>query len=183
LADVVRAGKALYVGASSMWAWQLAKMLSLAGQRGWPRFVTMQNHYNLLYREEEREMIPLCRAEGLGLIPWSPLARGLLARNRQTGTVRSRTDDFATRLYAGTAESDDKVIARVQTLATAHGVPPARIALAWLLHKPGVTAPIVGASKPQHLEDAVGALSVKLTVQEIASIEEPYVPHPVAGHE
>jgi aryl-alcohol dehydrogenase (NADP+) len=183
LADVVRAGKALYVGASSMWAWQLAKMLSLAGQRGWPRFVTMQNHYNLLYREEEREMIPLCRAEGLGLIPWSPLARGLLARNRQTGTVRSRTDDFATRLYAGTAESDDKVIARVQTLATAHGVPPARIALAWLLHKPGVTAPIVGASKPQHLEDAVGALSVKLTVQEIASLEEPYVPHPVAGHE
>ena len=183
LADVVRAGKALYVGASSMWAWQLAKMLSLAGQRGWPRFVTMQNHYNLLYREEEREMIPLCRAEGLGLIPWSPLARGLLARNRQTGTVRSRTDDFATRLYAGTAESDDKVIGRVQTLAAAHGVPPARIALAWLLHKPGVTAPIVGASKPQHLEDAVGALSVKLTVQEIASLEEPYVPHPVAGHE
>ena len=183
LADVVRAGKALYVGASSMWAWQLAKMLSLAGQRGWPRFVTMQNHYNLLYREEEREMIPLCRAEGLGLIPWSPLARGLLARNRQTGTVRSRTDDFAKTLYSKTAESDDKVIAGVQTLATAHGVPPARIALAWLLHKPGVTAPIVGASKPQHLEDAVGALSVKLTVQEIASIEEPYVPHPVAGHE
>ena len=183
LADVVRAGKALYVGASSMWAWQLAKMLSLAGQRGWPRFVTMQNHYNLLYREEEREMIPLCRAEGLGLIPWSPLARGLLARNRQTGTVRSRTDDFAKTLYSKTAESDDKVIARVQTLATAHGVPPARIALAWLLHKPGVTAPIVGASKPQHLEDAVGALSVKLTVQEIASIEEPYVPRPVAGHE
>jgi len=183
LADVVRAGKALYVGASSMWAWQLAKMLSLAGQRGWPRFVTMQNHYNLLYREEEREMIPLCRAEGLGLIPWSPLARGLLARNRQTGTVRSRTDDFAKTLYSKTAESDDKVIAGVQTLATAHGVPPARIALAWLLHKPGVTAPIVGASKPQHLEDAVGALSVKLTVQEIASIEEPYVPRPVAGHE
>jgi aryl-alcohol dehydrogenase (NADP+) len=183
LNDVVRAGKALYVGASSMWAWQLAKMLHLAGQRGWPRFVTMQNHYNLLYREEEREMIPLCRAEGLGLIPWSPLARGLLARSRQAGTVRSRTDDFATRLYAGTAESDAKVIARVQTVAAAHGVPPARIALAWLLHKPEITAPIVGASKPQHLEDAVGALSVKLTAEEIKTLEEPYIPHPVAGHE
>src|SRR5208337_3096934 len=120
LADVVRAGKALYVGASSMWAWQLAKMLHLAGQRGWPRFVTMQNHYNLLYREEEREMIPLCRAEGLGLIPWSPLARGLLARNRHAGTIRSKTDDFATRLYAGTAESDERVIARLQTVAAAH---------------------------------------------------------------
>ena len=183
LADVVRAGKALYVGASSMWAWQLANMLSLAGQRGWPRFVTMQNHYNLLYREEEREMIPLCRAEGLGLIPWSPLARGLLARSRQVGTVRSKTDDFATSLYAGTTESDDKVIARVQALAAAHGVPPARIALAWLLHKPGVTAPIVGASKPQHLEDAVGALSIKLTAEEMVSLEQPYVPHPVVGHE
>ena len=183
LADVVRAGKALYVGASSMWAWQLAKMLSLAGQRGWPRFVTMQNHYNLLYREEEREMIPLCRAEGLGLIPWSPLARGLLARSRQVGTVRSKTDDFANRLYAGTAESDDKVIARVQALAAAHGVPPARIALAWLLHKPGVIAPIVGASKPQHLEDAIRALSIKLTAEEIKTLEEPYVPHAVVGHE
>jgi aryl-alcohol dehydrogenase (NADP+) len=183
LHDVVRAGKALYVGASSMWAWQLAKMLSLAGQRGWPRFVTMQNHYNLLYREEEREMIPLCRAEGIGLIPWSPLARGLLARNRQAGTVRSKTDDFAKRLYEGTAESDDQVIARVQTLAAAHGVPPARIALAWMLHKPGITAPIVGASKPQHIEDAVGALSIKLCPEELKTLEEPYVPHPIAGHE
>lgn len=183
LADVVRSGKALYVGASSMWAWQLAKMLGLAGQRGWPRFVTMQNHYNLLYREEEREIIPLCRAEGIGLIPWSPLARGLLARSRQTGTVRSKTDDFATRLYAGTTESDDKVIARVQALAAAKAVPPARIALAWLLHKPGVTAPIVGASKPPHLQDAVGALSIKLTAEEIRTLEEPYVPHPVVGHE
>ena len=143
----------------------------------------MQNHYNLLYREEEREMIPLCRAEGIGLIPWSPLARGLLARTRQTGTVRSKTDEFAKRLYAGTAESDDKVIACVQTLAAAHGVPPARIALAWMLHKPGITAPIVGASKPQHLEDAVGALSIKLTPEELASLEQPYVPHPIAGHE
>jgi aryl-alcohol dehydrogenase (NADP+) len=183
LADVVRAGKALYLGASSMWAWQLAKMLGLAGQRSWPRFVTMQNHYNLLYREEEREIIPLCRAEGIGLIPWSPLARGLLARSRQVGTVRSRTDDFATRLYAATNESDDKVIARVQALAAAKGVPPARIALAWLLHKPAVTAPIVGASKPQHLEDAVGALSIKLTAEEMLSLEQPYVPHLVVGHE
>jgi aryl-alcohol dehydrogenase (NADP+) len=183
LNDVVRAGKALYVGASSMWAWQLSKMLHLAGQRGWARFVTMQNHYNLLYREEEREMIPFCRSEGIGLIPWSPLARGLLARSRETGTVRSKTDDFATKLYAGTAESDNKVIARVQTLAEAYGVPPARIALAWMLHKPGIAAPIVGASKPQHLEDAVGALGIKLPAEEITSLEEPYVPHPIAGHE
>src|SRR5664280_1589573 len=179
LADVVRAGKALYVGASSMWAWQLAKMLALAERHGWPRFVTMQNHYNLLYREEEREMIPLCRAEGLGLIPWSPLARGLLARSRQAGTVRSKTDDFAKKLYEGTAAADEKVIARVQALAAAKGVAPARIALAWLLHKPAVTAPIVGASKPQHLEDAIGALSIKLTAEEMVSLEQPYVPHPV----
>ena len=183
LHDVVRVGKALYIGASSMWAWQLAKMLSLAGQRGWPRFVTMQNHYNLLNREEEREMIPLCRAEGLGLIPWSPLARGRLARNREAGTVRARTDEYAKSLYAATAESDDKVIASVQTVAAAHGVPPARIALAWLLHKPGLTAPIVGASKPQHLENAVAAVGLKLTADEIKQLEEPYVPHAVAGHE
>jgi aryl-alcohol dehydrogenase-like predicted oxidoreductase len=183
LADVVRAGKALYVGASSMWAWQLAKMLSLAGERGWPRFVTMQNHYNLLYREEEREMIPLCRTEGLGLIPWSPLARGQLARPPQAGTVRSNTDEYAKSLYGGTAAADDKVIVRVQTMAAAKGVPPARIALAWLLHKPAVTAPIVGASKPRHIEDAVGALSIKLTAEEIKTLEEPYVPHAVAGHE
>jgi aryl-alcohol dehydrogenase (NADP+) len=183
LHHVVRAGKALYVGASSMWVWQFAKMLHLAGQHGWPRFVTMQNHYNLLYREEEREMIPFCRAEGIGLIPWSPLARGRLARQPQAGTVRSKTDDFAKTLYGGTTESDEKVVARVQNLAAARGVPPARIALAWLLHKPAVTAPIVGASKPQHLEDAVAALSLKLTAEEIKTLEEPYVPHPIAGHE
>ncbi len=183
LADVVRAGKALYVGASSMWAWQLAKMLSLAGQRGWPRFVTMQNHYNLLYREEEREMIPLCRTEGIGVIPWSPLARGRLARSPQAGTVRSKTDEYAKSLYGGTAAADDKVITRVQDMAAAKGVPPARIGLAWLLHKPAVTAPIVGASKPQHIEDAVGALSIKLTTEEIKALEESYVPHPVLGHE
>ena len=183
LADVVRAGKALYVGASSMWVWQFAKMLQLAGQHGWPRFVTMQNHYNLLYREEEREMIPFCRAEGIGIIPWSPLARGKLARPRETGTVRSKTDDYAKSLYDGTAEADDRVIARLQDVAAARGVPPARIALAWMLHKPGITAPIVGASKPHHLEDAVAALSIKLTSEEIKVLEEHYVPHPVAGHE
>jgi aryl-alcohol dehydrogenase (NADP+) len=183
LHDVVRAGKALYVGASSMWAWQLAKMLHLAGQRSWPRFVTMQNHYNLLYREEEREMIPFCRAEGIGLIPWSPLARGRLARQPQASTVRSKTDDFAKTLYSKTTESDEKVIARLQELAEARVVPPAQVALAWLLHKPGVTAPIIGASKPQHLENAIAALSLKLTPEEIKILEEPYVPHPIAGHE
>jgi 1-deoxyxylulose-5-phosphate synthase len=183
LNDVVRAGKALYIGASSMWAWQLAKMLELAEQHGWSRFVTMQNHYNLLYREEEREMIPLCRAEGLGLIPWSPLARGTLARPREAGTVRARTDEYAKTLYAATIESDNKVIERVQGLAAAHGVPPAQIALAWLLHKPGVVAPIVGASKPQHLQDALAALKVQLTEADMKKLEESYVPHAVVGHE
>ena len=183
LNDVVRAGKALYVGASSMWVWQLAKMLQLAGQRSWPRFVTMQNHYNLLYREEEREMIPFCRAEGIGLIPWSPLARGRLARQPKAGTVRSKTDDFAKTLYSKTTESDDKVTGRLQSVAEARGVPSAQVALAWLLHKPMVTAPIVGASKAQHLEDAVAAVSLKLTAEEIKALEEPYVPHPIAGHE
>ena len=183
LHDVVKAGKVRYIGASSMYAWQFAKALYVADLHGWTRFVSMQNHYNLLYREEEREMIPLCRAEGLGLIPWSPLARGQLARPLQAGTVRSNTDEYAKSLYGGTAAADDKVIARVQTMAAAKGVPPARIALAWLLHKPAVTAPIVGASKPRHIEDAVGALGIKLTAEEIKTLEEPYVPHAVAGHE
>jgi len=183
LQDVVRAGKALYVGASSMWVWQFAKLLQLAERHGWPRFATMQNHYNLLYREEEREMIPFCRAEGIGLIPWSPLARGKLARAAEAGTTRSRSDDFVKKLYGSTAEADGKVIARVQAVATARGVPPAQIALAWLLHQPGVTAPIVGASKPSHLADAIAALSLKLTGEEIKALEEHYVPHPVAGHE
>ena len=183
LHDVVRAGKARYLGASSMWAWQFAKMLCAAERRGWSRFATMQNHYNLLYREEEREMIPLCRAEGIGLIPWSPLARGALARNRRSGTVRAGTDEYAKRLYEKTADADGRVIELVEALAVAHAVPPARIALAWLLHKPGVTAPIIGASKPQHLEDALAALSIRLTPEEMARLEEPYVPHPIAGHE
>ena len=183
LHDVVRVGKARYLGASSMWAWQFARMLFVAEQHGWTRFVTMQNHYNLIYREEEREMIPLCRAEGIGLIPWSPLARGVLAGNRRAGTVRSKTDEYAKRLYEQTAASDQRVIERVETVAAAHGVPPARIALAWLLHKPGITAPIIGASKSHHLPDAVAALTIKLTSEEIATLEEPYLPHAIAGHE
>jgi len=182
LHDVVRAGKALYLGASSMWAWQFSAMLHLAEARGWTPFVTMQNHYNLLYREEEREMIPLCRSEGIGLIPWSPLARGLLAA-READTVRARTDAYAKQIYGGMVESDQKVIARVRSIAEAHGVPPAQIALAWILHKPGITAPILGASKPHHLADALAALRIKLTLEEIAALEEPYVPHPIAGHE
>jgi 1-deoxyxylulose-5-phosphate synthase len=183
LHDVVRAGKALYVGASSMWAWQFANMLHKAERHGWPRFVTMQNHYNLLYREEEREMIPCCRAEGIGLIPWSPLARGRLIRPRQADTVRSQTDAYAGTLYDATAEWDGKVIACLQDIAAARGVPPAQIALAWMLQKPWITAPIVGASKSHHLGDAIAALNLKLTAEEIKALEVPYVPHPIAGHE
>src|SRR5882724_774709 len=182
LNDVVRAGKARYLGASSMWAWQFSTMLHLARARGWTRFVSMQNHYNLIYREEEREMIPLCRAEGIGLIPWSPLARGLLA-GRAADTVRARTDVYAKQIYGGMIESDQKVIDRVRTIAKTHEVPPAQIALAWILHKPGITAPILGASKPHHIDDALAALKIKLTPEEIAALEEPYVPHPIAGHE
>ena len=180
---LVRAGKVLYIGASSMFAWQFAQMLGLSDMRGLARFSTMQNHYNLLYREEEREMIPLCLAEGIGLIPWSPLARGLLAGNRTEGTVRSRTDDFANKLYGKEiVDSDQKVVAQLQSLAEKKGLPPAQIALAWHLHKPGIVAPIVGASKPKHLEDALASLSVELSAEEIALLEKPYVPHPIAGH-
>src|SRR5260370_99685 len=182
LDDVVRAGKALYIGASSMYAWQFAKMLYTADRCGFRRFVTMQNHYNLIYREEEREMIPLCRAEGIGLIPWSPLARGLLA-GRAADTVPARTDVYAKQIYGGMIESDQKVIDRVRTIAKTHQVPPAQIALAGILHKPGITAPILGASKPHHIDDALAALKIKLTPEEIAALEEPYVPHPIAGHE
>jgi aryl-alcohol dehydrogenase (NADP+) len=182
LNDVVRGGKARYLGASSMWAWQLAKMLHVSADKGWSRFVTMQNHYNLIYREEEREMIPLCRDEGIGIIPWSPLARGLLA-GRPTSTVRAQTDEYAKLLYGNVAASDEKVIERLRKTAAAHEVPAAQIALAWILHKPGITAPIVGVSKPHHLQDALGALKLKLTPEEIRNLEEPYVPHPIAGHE
>jgi aryl-alcohol dehydrogenase-like predicted oxidoreductase len=178
LHDVVKSGKAMYIGASSMWTWQFAKMLHLQQSRGWTRFVTMQNHYNLVYREEEREMIPLCLDEGIGLIPWSPLARGFLAGKRQT--EREKTDDFAHQMYY--TEADDAVVDRVVALAEKRGVRPAQIALAWILHKPGVTAPIVGASKMEQLEDAIASLEISLTPEEIASLEEPYRPHGVLGH-
>jgi aryl-alcohol dehydrogenase-like predicted oxidoreductase len=181
---VVRAGKALYVGASSMYAWQMATMLHTADRLGLPRFVSMQNHYNLVYREEEREMNPLCRAEGVGLIPWSPLARGFLAGNRRKEdfgeTTRAKTDDYAKRLYY--QDSDFAVVERVTEIAQKRGVPNAQIALAWLLHQPNVVAPIIGASKPHHLEDALAALEVKLSTDETKALEEPYRPHPVLGH-
>jgi 1-deoxyxylulose-5-phosphate synthase len=180
LTDVIKAGKALYLGASSMFAWQFSKMLQASERHGWSRFVSMQNHYNLIYREEEREMIPLCQDEGIGVIPWSPLARGLLAGSRKSATLRSKTDDYAHKLY--TAEADDRVVDCVEQVAAKRGVPPAQVALAWLLHKPGVTAPIIGASKPHHLEDAVAAVNLKLSKEEIATLESPYVPHPVLGH-
>ncbi|MGE5325056.1 MAG: aldo/keto reductase [Actinomycetota bacterium] len=180
LHDVVKAGKARYIGASSMYAWQFAQMLYTSDRLGLTRFATMQNHWNLVYREEEREMAPLCVAEGVGMIPWSPLARGLLTGNRRAGTLRSKADDYAHKLY--TRESDDRVVDCVEDLAKQRGVPPAQIALAWLLHKPGVTAPIIGASKPHHLDDAVAALNIQLSKQEIEKLESVYVPHPVLGH-
>lgn len=181
LHDVVQAGKARYIGASSMYSWQFAKALYLADQHGWTRFVSMQNHYNLLYREEEREMLGLCAAEGIGVIPWSPLARGRLTRDWDDTTERSETDAFGKTLYIKTVDSDREVVARVAAVAAAHGVPRAQAALAWMLSKSVISAPIVGASKPHHLEDAVAALAVTLTPEEIASLEEPYVPHTVAG--
>jgi aryl-alcohol dehydrogenase-like predicted oxidoreductase len=184
LDDLVRAGKVLHLGASSMFAWQFAKMLGVAGARGWSPFVTMQNHYNLLYREEEREMIPLCADRSVGLIPWSPLARGLLARGAGAGaTARTKTDEYARMLYgAELPEADRAVIAAVHAVAAARGATPAQVALAWLRGKRGVVAPIIGASKPHHLEDAAQSLALNLTPQEVASLEAPYVPHGVSGH-
>ena len=184
LHDVVRAGKALYVGASSMFAWQFAKMQHLAGAHGWTRFASMQNHYNLVYREEEREMIPLCIDQGVAVIPWSPLARGFLAGNRtreKSGdTDRSRTDNIAHDFYYHPSDFD--IVDRVADVARRRGVAPAQIALAWLLHKPGVTAPIVGASKMEHRDQAIAALDIKLDDAEMKSLEELYQPHPVLGH-
>ena len=187
LNDVVRAGKALYIGASSMYAWQFLKMLEAQRRNNYARFVTMQNHYNLVYREEEREMIPLCLSEGIGLIPWSPLARGFLAGNRksnedkkQSETTRARTDDFAHGLYY--RDSDFTLVDRITEIAQARGVKNAQIALAWILAKPGVTAPIIGASKMYQLEDALTAFEIKLTSEEITKLEEPYEPHPILGH-
>jgi aryl-alcohol dehydrogenase-like predicted oxidoreductase len=183
LHDVVKAGKARYIGASSMYAWQFCKALHLADLHDWTRFVSMQNHYNLLYREEEREMMGLCQAEGIGVIPWSPLARGRLARpwEQKESTERAGSDEFGKTLYARTEEADRAVVRRVQELATARGIPMARVALAWMLGKPFITSPIVGATKPQHLEDALAAVTVKLSADEVARLEEPYVPHSVLG--
>jgi aryl-alcohol dehydrogenase-like predicted oxidoreductase len=182
LNDVVKAGKARYLGASSMYAWQFCKSLHLADKHGLTRFASMQNHYNLMYREEEREMIGLCEAEGVAVLPWSPLARGRLARPwSDPGGGRAETDEFGKRLYSQTEDADRVVIERVGEIADRLAVPRSQVALAWLLHKPAVTAPIIGASKQHHLEDAVAALSLKLAPTDIASLEEPYVPHPVLG--
>ena len=182
LHDVVRSGKARYIGASSMWAWQFSKALYLAEKHGWTKFVTMQPHYNLLYREEEREMIPLCLDQGIGVLPWSPLARGRLARPwAEETSKRAEADGFAKTLYAKTAEADKRVVDRQGELAEARGVPRAQLALAWMLTKPAITAPIVGATKPHHLDDAVAAVSLKLTAEEVKALEEPYSPHPVLG--
>ena len=185
LHDVVKAGKARYIGASSMFAWQFCKSLYLADLHGWTRFVSMQPHYNLLNREEEREMLRLCVAEGVGVLPWSPLARGRLTRawESEPGTERAQTDEYGRTLYAATEEADRSVVSRLCEISVARGIPPAQTALAWLLHKPAVTAPIVGATKAHHLEDAIAALSVKLSVAEIKALEEPYIPHAVAGFE
>jgi aryl-alcohol dehydrogenase-like predicted oxidoreductase len=184
LHDVVRAGKARYIGASSMFAWQFAKAQHVADTHGWTRFVSMQNHYNLVYREEEREMLPLCVDQGVGVIPWSPLARGVLAGTRTRGgerlTTRSGTDQFTDYLYNQPTDFD--VVERVAEVAAERGVPAAQVALAWLLHKPAVTAPIVGATKVGHLEDALAAEQLTLSDEEIARLEEPYAPHPVLGH-
>jgi aryl-alcohol dehydrogenase-like predicted oxidoreductase len=182
LHDVVKTGKVRYIGASSMFAWQFAKALYFADRHGWTRFVTMQNHFNLLYREEEREMVGLCQSESIGILPWSPLARGRLARPWQSeSTKRFETDQFAKWMYTKTEEADHKVVDRLEEVAAQRGVALATLALAWLLGKPAVVSPIVGATKPHHLEDAVAALSLHLTPEEIASLEEPYTPHPVLG--
>lgn len=183
LHDVVKAGKARYLGASSMCAWQFCKALYLADLRGWTRFVSMQPHYNLLYREEEREMLKLCQAEGIGVVPWSPLARGRLTRPWESReiTLRGQTDAYGHEIYSGTEDADKPVVDRLGEIAEARGISRAQVALGWLLHKPAVTAPIVGATKPDHLEEAVAALEVKLSETEINALEAPYVPHPVVG--
>jgi aryl-alcohol dehydrogenase-like predicted oxidoreductase len=182
LHDVVKSGKVRYIGASSMHAWQFTKALYLARLHGWTRFVSMQNHYNLLYREEEREMIPLCQSEGIGIIPWSPLARGRLARPWQTeSTKRYETDQFGKTLYSQTEEIDRAIVDRVGRISEQRHVSRAQVALAWMLGKPAITSPIVGATKPHHLSDAAAAVSLRLTPEEIASLEEPYTPHPVVG--
>jgi 1-deoxyxylulose-5-phosphate synthase len=181
LHDVVKAGKARYIGASSMYAWQFAKAQHVAERHGWTRFVSMQNHYNLLYREEEREMMPLCQDAGIAVIPWSPLARGRLTRAWNEQTERTQTDEFGKTLYK-VPDADRRVVDAVATIAEQHGVPKAQVALAWVLSKPYVTAPIVGASKAAHLDDAVAALSLSLSAEEIEALEQHYVPHAISGH-
>ena len=184
LTDVINQGKALYIGASSMYVWEFARLLYLADRHGYARFVSMQNHHNLVYREEEREMNPLCREEGIGLIPWSPLARGFLAGNRRPTdrgeTTRAKSDEFAHRLYY--QESDFQVVDRVAQIAKNRGVNNVQVALAWILQQPGLTAPIIGATKANHLDDAVKALELKLEPEELKALEEPYRPHPILGH-
>ncbi|MET8894244.1 aldo/keto reductase [Streptomyces albogriseolus] len=179
LHDVVKAGKVRYIGASSMYAWQFSKAQYTAELRGWTKFVSMQNHYNLLYREEEREMLPLCADQGVGVLPWSPLARGRLTRDWNVTTGRSATDQFGSTLYQ---EGDRAIVEAVARVAEARGVPRAQIALAWLLHQDTVTAPVVGAAKPSHIEDAVAAVDLTLTDKELGELAEPYAPHPIAGH-
>ena len=184
LNDIVRAGKARYIGASAMWAWQFQKALHVAEKYGWTRFISMQNHLNLIYREEEREMLPLCREEKIGVIPYSPLASGRLTRDWSSETtLRSETDQIAKGKYDSTSETDQRVIERVAELAKKHEVPRAHIAVAWLLQKEPVTAPIIGATKNSHLEESVNALSVKMTLDEVAYLEEPYAPHRIVGHQ
>ena len=178
LHDAVKSGKVRYIGASSMYAWQFAKALFLADQNGWTRFISMQNHYNLLYREEEREMMGFCADQGIGVIPWSPLARGRLTREWDESTERAQTDEFGKTLYV---PGDREIVERVAAIAQKRGVPKAQVALTWVLSKPIVTSPIIGASKLHHLDDAIAALELKLTPEEIAILEEPYVPHEVAG--
>jgi aryl-alcohol dehydrogenase-like predicted oxidoreductase len=182
LHDIVKAGKARYIGASSMYSWQFAKALYLADLHGWTRFVSMQNHYNLIYREEEREMMGLCLEEGIGVIPWSPLARGRLARPSDAeSTKRLETDQFGKKMYAETADADKQVIDAATAMANEKGVAQATLALAWMLTKPYVSSPIIGATKPHHIEDAVKAIAVKLSAEEVATLESFYVPHPVLG--
>ena len=181
LHDVVKAGKVRYIGASSMYAWQFARVLCVSKMNGWTCFISMQNYVNLLYREEEREMLPLCIAEGVGVIPWSPLARGRLTRAWTETTERMESDKFGTTLYAATADSDRKVVEMVAQMAAKRGVPMSQVALAWILQKGGITSPIIGASKPKPLEDAEAALSLELSAEEIAALERPYVPHSVLG--
>ncbi|WP_225639884.1 aldo/keto reductase [Streptomyces werraensis] len=179
LHDVVKAGKVRYIGASSMYAWQFSKAQYTAELRGWTKFVSMQNHYNLLYREEEREMLPLCADQGVGVLPWSPLARGRLTRDWDVTTERSATDRFGSTLYQ---EGDRAIVEAVARVAEARGVPRAQVALAWLLRQDTVTAPVVGAAKPSHIEDAVAAVDLTLTDKELEELAEPYTPHPIAGH-